>query len=317
MTARRITYFALLATAAALHFAYGQYVTNYMLLFLLLAPVLSALLTLPAALTARVRLVGGEDVCRGRESRVRLIVDCRGILPPEAWSITVEARNLFTGSTTASQKVRIGSERSAEQVFSPDTTEIGSIRYRIRRAYVLDYLGLIPIPVKRGGAAAITVFPDEEIPVPEPELVGKSARALRPKPQGFSEEHELRTYREGDPLNLIHWKLSSKYDEYIVREPQEVVRRNVVLVIAPPARYTEHRSVLEQLCYLNGTLAADHIPYLLQYGKTNERIESENDFNDFLRGVLSEPMRIENAQIPEAGSDALIYRIIPGKGVGI
>ena len=57
---------------------------------------------------------------------------------------------------------------------------------------------------------------------------------MKPKPQGFSEEHELRPYREGDAINLIHWKLSSKYDEPIVREPQELVRKDIVLSVDLP-----------------------------------------------------------------------------------
>lgn len=316
MKARRITYFALLAVAALLHFAYGQYVTNYMLLFLLLTPVLSVLLSLPAALTARAELIGGGDVCRGRPARVRLTVMCRGILPPEAWSIKLKAHNLFTGSDTNPQKVSLGSEWDAEREFTVDTFDIGCVRYRISRAWIFDYLGIIPIPVKKGGAVSVTVFPDKVKPLVEPDLVGRSARALRPKPNGFSEEHELRPYKEGDALNLIHWKLSSKYDEYIVREPQEVVRRDVVLVISPPARYRDHRSVLEQLCWLDEVLASSGITYLLQYGQTAVRIRSDNDFEDFMRGVLSAPMRVENARTPDTGNDVLIYRIMPERGPG-
>ena len=77
-------------------------------------------------------------------------------------------------------------------------------------------LGLFPIPVKKGGSVTVTVLPDKEIPVPEPALIENSAMALRPKPQGFSEEHELRPYRDGDPINHIHWKLSLKMDDYIL-----------------------------------------------------------------------------------------------------
>lgn len=317
MNARRITYLALLLTAAVLHFAYGQYVTSYMLLFLLIVPVISVLLSLPAALTACTKLVGGEDVCRGRESHVRLLLECRGILPPESWSITVEAKNVFTGSTAASRKVRAGSVRNSEQLFTADTSQIGSLRYTIKRAFILDYLGLIPIPVKKGGSVSIIVLPDKEKPVPEPELVDNSARVLKPKPQGFSEEHELRSYHEGDPLNLVHWKLSSKYDEYIVREPQEILRREVVMIIDPPSQYQPHRSVLEQLCYLNDILAANQITYHVQYGKRSVIISSVNEFDDFIREVLSEPMRPDKAPSPDYSHDALIYRIMPGRRIGI
>ena len=83
MGGRRALYLALLIGAAILHFAYGQYVTHYILLFLLIIPVLSVILTLPTAIRARADLIGGADVCRGRKTSVRLCFDTFGALPPE------------------------------------------------------------------------------------------------------------------------------------------------------------------------------------------------------------------------------------------
>ena len=31
--------------------------------------------------------------------------------------------------------------------------------------------------------------------------------------------HDIRLYRIGDPINSVHWKLSAKLDELVVREP--------------------------------------------------------------------------------------------------
>ena len=315
MAARRVTYIVLLVSAALLHYAYGQYVTHYILLFLIFAPLLSVLLSLPAALRARTQLIGGDDVCRDREGHVRLKVETYGMLPPEAWSVTVKYENLFTGTAGGREKVRVFGEKLGEAEFKPDTSEIGGIRYSIKYAFIYDYLGLIPIPVRRGGPATLTVLPDKEEPVPEPELVERSAMALKPKPQGFSEEHELRPYREGDPLNLIHWKLTAKYDEFVIREPQEEIRKPIVLVMDLPVLYREHRSVLEQLCFINEQLLEKGIQYDLHYGRNQTHIASENDFDDFIHGVLSEPMQREKADVMFNNTeDALIYRIRPGRG---
>lgn len=314
MTGRRITYIVLLIAAAVFHYAYGQYVTHYMLLFLVFAPLLSVLFSLPSAAKTRIELLGGQEVCRSRESRVRLRVKSSALLPPEAWSITVNAKNLFTGKTVSRQKIKAGGTRFLEKDLMPDTSQIGSILYTVEKAFVYDYLGLIPIPVKKGGRAAITVLPDMEIPDPEPDLIEDSARTLKPKPMGFSEEHELRPFRDGDPLNLIHWKLSSKYDELIIREPQEVIRKDIIIVIDLPEEYDEHRSVLEQLAYLNEKLQKEQIRYMVQYGNDSVFIGSQNEYDDFIRGVLSEPMRSGIAPTPEHGTDALICRIHPGKG---
>ena len=315
MVGRRLLYLVLLVWAALLHFAYGQYITHYLLIFLLCAPILSVLLSLPAALRSRVMIIRGSDVYRGRETSVTLSFDTFGLLPPEAWKATVTSENLFTGTKFPKQKVRVYGSKRYEKEFSPDTSEIGCIRFKIKRAFVYDYLGLIPIPVKNCGSVDVTVLPDKRQPVPEPELIARSSMALKPKPQGFAEEHELRHYREGDPLNLIHWKLTAKYDEVIIREPQEEVRKPIVLVLDVPVLYMDHLSVLEQLSYIHSLLQSSNIPYSINYSTKQVHISSENDYLEFIKGVLSEPMRIEKELVVfKTTEDELVYRIRPGKG---
>ena len=119
MTARRITYLALLAAAVALHLVYGQYLTHYMVIFLLCVPVLSLIVSLPSALGAKVRLTRGEDVCRGGTSSVTLTLESNTLFPPEAWSVTVDSHNEFTGEQYATQRIRVAGKRTGETVFSP------------------------------------------------------------------------------------------------------------------------------------------------------------------------------------------------------
>ena len=315
MLGRRLTYGALLIGTAALHLAYGQYVTFYILLFLLLLPVFSLLISLPAILTSRADLVGGADVQRGRETVVLLKTRCRFFLPPEAWKIKLERRNLFLDKRPTREKIRLFGGKSREERFVPDTSRLGTIRYRIRSARVCDYLGLFAIPIRRGGAVVMTVFPNAEAPVPMPQLVEPSDRVLKPKPLGFSEEHELRPYREGDAVNLIHWKLTEKTDTPIVREPQELIRKRIVLSMDLYGAYPAQQSVLEQLRCLADTLNGSKVPFLLYYGLRNVRIEGNGDFERFLRAFLSAQIRDEAAQPVNAGNDTIVYRIVPKKEV--
>lgn len=316
MAGRRITYLALLAAAIVLHHVYGQYLTHYMVIFLLCVPLISVIASIPSALGAEAKLCGGEDVCRGGTSSVLLTLESSAHFPPEGWSVTVTSRNAFTGREDARRRIRITGERRGEMVFSPDTSQLGAVRYKIKRAFIFDHLGLIPIPIKKGSDAGIIVLPRTEQPVPEPDLAGESTCSYRPKRQGFSEEHELRPYKDGDPLNLIHWKLSRKFGELIIREPQEAVRKEIAIVIDPPSDYEQHRSVLEQLAFLNEQLMEERIPYQLQYGQKLYNINEQGDYDDFIAGTLSAPMRGERIRSIEAGKEALVYRIKPGEGVG-
>ena len=46
---------------------------------------------------------------------------------------------------------------------------------------------------------------------------------------GFYDFYELRQYQSGDSLKNIHWKLSSKQDELIVREPCEPIFNKLII----------------------------------------------------------------------------------------
>ena len=315
MAVRRIIYIALLALAALYHFAYGQYATHYILIFFLCLPLLSLLVSLPAALTSRASLISGIDVHRNGEGSVLLELECRFFLPPEAWRVTVEEKNLFTGDSGEPRTINAGCTSKLTRSFHPDTSRLGTVRYRIKKARIYDYLGLFPIPVKRSGAAEFTVLPDIERPDPEPELDDPATLHFKPKPLGFSEEHELREYRAGDPLNLVHWKLSGKMDELIIREPQEIIRKNIVLSVDLPGSYRDQQSVIEQLRYLSEELMEKEIPYKLVFGSEKLDITSNDEFNEFIKARLSSPMRAVYAPGVPLGGDALIYRIRPSKGV--
>lgn len=315
MILRRVTYGTALLAAVALHLAYGQYVTQYILLFLLFLPILSLLLSLPAILSSRAVLLGGADVQRGRSCKVRLRVECRFFLPPELYRLTIEQRNLFLDPRGTRVKVDIHGTRKHEEIFLPETDRLGTISYRIRSARVCDYLGLIAIPIRRSGTVALTVLPNAEKPVPMPALLEDSDCIQKPKPIGFSEEHELRPYREGDAVNLIHWKLTEKMDTPIVREPQELIRKKIVLLMDLCTDYPAQQSILEQLQCLSDLLIEQNIPYQLRYGLRTVHIDGEGDFTRLLKALLSEPARDEKAQPMIGGTDTLVCRIEPQKGV--
>jgi uncharacterized protein (DUF58 family) len=315
MIQRRLTYGAALLASAALHLAYGQYVTYYILLFLLFLPILSLLLSLPAILLSHVELFGGADVQRGRACEVRIRVGCRFFLPPDLYKLKIEHQNLFLDACRTRTKVVIFGTERKEQVIVPDTDRLGTISYRIRSARACDYLGLIAIPIRRSGTVTLTVLPNTEEPEPMPELLKSSELVRKPKPLGYSEDHELRPYREGDAVNLIHWKLTEKMDTPIVREPQEMLRRQVVLSMDLYDEYEKEQSVLEQLRCLSDLLTEDGIPFLLRYGLHTVKIEGDGDLDRFLRSLLSEPKRAEAAQPYSSGTDTLLYRIEPKKEV--
>ena len=110
---------------------------------------------------------------------------------------------------------------------------------------------------------------------------------LKPKyGGGFSEEHDLREYRPGDTVNSIHWKLSSKTDKVIVREPLENANKDVFLVLS---RIGKEDRGLEILYWLSLELCQREIPHIL-VADTLYEVNGESDTVDALSAMLAKPM---------------------------
>lgn len=317
MRGRRILYLFALLSAAAFHLAYGQYVSHFMLWFVLLLPVVSLLISLPAILTTRIALYGAEDVQRGRSAAIRLSARCGFVLPLDCLRLRVEEQNLFVEEKPTRRTIRLYGLSEREKRVRLSTERIGTIRLRVRSAWAYDYLGFFAIPVKKPNPVIFTVLPIPTAPVPDPVLIDASEQILKPKPQGFSEEHELRPYRAGDSINLIHWKLSSKMDETIIREPQELIRKHIILAVDLPADYAAQESLFDQLCYLADALLKEQIPFGLYLGLSNTTIRSDGELVALLKTFLSEPLHAERTDAIRAGNDTLVYRLTPQrKGAG-
>ena len=152
-----------------------------------------------------------------------------------------------------------------------------------------------------------------------PELDQDSAITLKPKPGGgYSEEHELRPYRQGDPLNVIHWKLSSKLDETIVREPQLMKRKRITLSVTPKSDRKELENQLDQLLYLSLDLIGKGIPHRICFGAHMEAyIKDKNSLDEFLFAVLSVQPDGSRGPVDRNKPDELVYSIRPQGGEGV
>lgn len=316
MVGRRILYLSALFAVTAFHLAYGQYVSHYMLLFVLFLPLVSLLFSLPSMLSTHVRLIGADDRHRGYAARIRIEADCTFFLPLDCLKIRVEQKNLFASDHARTQTFQIRSLSSEEEEFEISTKHIGTIQCRIRSAWAYDYLGFFAIPVRKGNPVAFSVLPSPAAPKPEPNLIDPSEQIAKPKPQGFSEEHELRPYRAGDSINLIHWKLTSKFDDPIIREPQELIRKHIILAIDLPGSLIQQEDLLDQLVFLSEQLLSKQIPYTLYLGMHSVVIRSEGELKTCLKTFLSEPMHQEQTPPIRTGNDTLVYRLVPNGRAG-
>ncbi len=314
MSSRRLVYLTALVMGAVVHSLYGQYLSYILLRFLILLPFVSLLVSLPAMLRVRVWLSASGASPRGEAAAARLRVDSRFFLPVGCLSLSFTGENKFTGEKVVDkQRFRYWGVLKAEESLRLPSDRCGVISCSLGRVWAWDYMGIFCLPVRRCDPAIYTVLPIPQEPKPLPELDQDSAITLKPKPGGgYSEEHELRPYRQGDPLNVIHWKLSSKLDETIVREPQLMQRKRVALSITPKGTAKELESQLDQLLYLSMDLISRGIPHRICFGAHMEAyIRDKNSLDEFLLMVLSARPDGSRGPVDRNKQDELVYSIRP------
>uniref|UniRef100_UPI0026078DF8 DUF58 domain-containing protein n=1 Tax=uncultured Flavonifractor sp. TaxID=1193534 RepID=UPI0026078DF8 len=127
---------------------------------------------------------------------------------------------------------------------------------------------------------------------------------LRPRPGGGpGEDYDLREYRAGDPLRSVHWKLSSKLDELVVRETLEPQQAAIVVTydhFGPPEALDR---TFAQLCALSRWLLEQERPHHIQWaapltGVTEDRaVDCENALLACLELAFSTPAPLEGRSI--------------------
>jgi hypothetical protein len=162
-------------------------------------------------------------------------------------------------------------------------------------------LGLFSLPVSAGGKGFVLVMPPPIEPVNTKAL--QHGTNLRAKPGGgYSEEHDMRNYRQGDPIKNIHWKISAKFDSLIIREPLEPPPHSRLIHIMPWNCEAERDLILGRLRWVSDYLLKWQLPFYVKFDDNPvvTEVEQESDLIDFLYYVLgaaaNKPKKLE--QIP-------------------
>lgn len=77
------------------------------------------------------------------------------------------------------------------------------------------------------------------------------------KPGGGTDMINLREYRSGDPIRLMHWKASARSGQMMVREMSEEHEDAYFILVETPARLWKHPAQFEAMCSLAGSMAED------------------------------------------------------------
>ncbi len=248
MAVNRLLYSSVLAVAVAFYFSSSVWFSWILLLVVAAIPWVSLLFSLAAMLSSRLICTVPETAEQGVPTWLRLRV--RAIRAVPLADVQLRLRLSYPGTQ---QEYRYLSRLSrTDGSLALPTEHCGCVKMELQKIRIYDYLGLIPLPRRKKALRDLIVLPRPVEPQPRPDLESFLMLQLKPKPGGgLTEVYDHRPYREGDPVRSIHWKLSLKTDEMIVREALEPVKRRTALAVETPGSPEDRDLICGRLRWLS------------------------------------------------------------------
>ncbi len=218
---RWLSYLAVLLAAVIFQVLYDGYLVHFFFLVILLLPLFSLLVSLPEMLGVRALLRPSRpELERGRSGSWVIELSNRSGLPVSHGTVHCRVSSSFSGWESTHTLSFSGASGRTALYLPMETGHCGALTCRLERLWVWDMLGLfaLPRPCPDGCAAAQVLPVVTDRPLPPWREIAPDAGTLRPTLGGVGSDYDLRAYRPGDAMRAVHWKLSSKRDELIVRE---------------------------------------------------------------------------------------------------
>jgi len=308
-------YLAVLATVTFCGLWSGSRLALSMAFFLVLAPAVSALCMVRSArrLTAALTM---ESSCRsGQDPHLQLHICSCGLRSHGRLRAQLLCQNhVFGTEDTAELVLQTGLKKAAVYDVPFDSSLCGMRTVTVQKVTCSDLMGLFCCKVKAQQSLTCTVYPFEgQIHIDfrqhhDREQPGEIYDGRR-SGMDVSEIFGLREDQEGDSLRSIHWKLSGKLDQLIVREYGRPINYHTLLLLDPAfqaggAAVTEAalNGVFDLATSVSSSLLRQNIAHFVGYLQAGQLrcmpVDSESSYHDML-------MNIMNAPIPEKNDETL------------
>lgn len=297
MWGRRLAYLAVLAAGGLFFIFFRGYLSYLVFLFLLILPVLSFVWLLLSFRFAGVRAQASKAAVEKKEPFSFMIrAKSSRLFPIPCLRVTIEISNALGGETE--RELLSFPFFAGEAVMEQPCRSAccGKLSCTVRRARGLDFLRLFSLPVRVKESAAVFVLPSR---TPAPAAVTENcllpdfAELSLPTAPGNdpSDPFDVRSYQPGDPLSRIHWKLSAKQGEWIVREGGSSAERSIRFLVECGSQLLENDCIMETFSRLAFLLVEHGIPAQVFWPEDAELgsqgFDGEEEASEILEVLLS------------------------------
>lgn len=317
---------------------YNEYITMVLFLMLLILPVFLWIIGIILKRYVDIQLTTDTFVGT-KQSPYQIIVSLqnRSILPLPKLKIVLTYRNRFHSKSQKEVLITaLDGKREIALSLSAHSQYCGINEYRIHRVYLYDYLGLWRFRKPCSDVENVTILPN--LNLIEKSLVAENPNVLvesdifstTKSGDDVSELFGIREYTPGDKMNRIHWKLSLKQEELMVKQFGLPVNCAVAVMIDFSMLYSVDEiavvdALMEALLSISvSMILREQIHYVIWFDDRIQscqriRIEHEEDIYEAISMIYHcSPFGMEHSLITyheaQFGNDQYtnIYYLAPG-----
>lgn len=217
----------------------------------------------------------------------------RSIFPVLRYFCMIRVHNDLTGEQEKLVLTGgVGARRETAHSFMLCSEYCGRLTVSVASFTLMDYFGLLPVKAPAMAEARTTVLPDL-FPV-DAQMANRPAYsddgAAARKGDDRSEVLQFREYQAGDDVRQIHWKLSSKLDQLILKEASLPESRSLLVfwdkrVQGTPAQMDALAEAVSSVC---GGLVQSGIQFCLSWTDQDElQVQEIPDETALLQAIPS------------------------------
>ena len=284
MFAARMIYIAILVTAICLYALYPFWISWYLLVLVLLLIPFDLIVSIPGMVTKRINLTAPRVLERGEHGRLVISMQQRRQYPTGYIKAKLKEIN---DDKVKKMRIVCSPERDSTNYVNIDSSRCGAVFFEIKHIRNTSLLGLFSLSHRINYAVAVIILPEPIKPINTVSLPRELA--LRPKLDGsFSEDHELRLYRPGDPAKSIHWKLSAKIDSIVIREPLETPPHSRLVQMTQWSGIEERNLIIGRFRWVSDYLLKRDLPFYVKFGDngTMTEVSKWEEFIDCLCRII-------------------------------
>lgn len=252
MIKNRISYLMLLGAAIAASLVYTSPVLYILLYGVILLPVITFLLAFISQTRFAVKISLSEYQTQ-KEQTVTLYVDVtnRSFFPYMAVIVRFDRRNFMVKKLrpVAFPVMPKSSVVTEYEIFCPYR---GQYRIKPSRIEVYDLLGIFVFRQKVKDELILAVYPRVidlyDYPL-APASMQEAKTTVESRDEDYSTISDIRTYEQGDNIKKIHWKLTARKNELMVKDFQATAASAAILLLNTSIPKTDEmeRIILEDM----------------------------------------------------------------------